>query len=141
MGLPPGPLFLCRSTLQTLPRLIIWYAMLHLFVFYTEIAVPTWLSILVVLSTQLMFLFVVGRVKAYREQDDAAANEAVFVPQVQEGGISTVNKLVKSVTSGYPSERFQSTFSEQPTSDIFCSRCDASLARTIRRNIQSQSGH
>jgi hypothetical protein len=54
----------------------------------------------------LVFLVAMGRWGVYRDQKDAAAKGAVLVPQVQEGGISIIAALMKSIASGYPSECF-----------------------------------
>jgi hypothetical protein len=102
MGLPPGPPFLCRLTLRNLPTTMLWYGIFLLFVFYLEIATPTWLAILVALSTQLMFLIAVGRWRVYRGKRDAAAKGAVSVPQVQEGGLSIIAAIMDNLSSGYP---------------------------------------
>jgi hypothetical protein len=53
---------------------------------------------------QLLFLNVVGRWRVYRDQRDAAANGAVLVPQVQEGGLSTIAALTNCLARGYPCE-------------------------------------
>jgi hypothetical protein len=90
--------------------LLLWYAIFRLFVFYSEVAAPTWLSILVALSMHLVFLVAMGRWRVYRDQTDAAAKGAVLVPQVQEGGISIVAAIMKSITSGYPGECFHSKY-------------------------------
>jgi hypothetical protein len=56
MGLPPGPLFLSRLALQSLPTSVVLYGSIRLIVYYLDVATPAWLTIVMVLSTQLLLL-------------------------------------------------------------------------------------
>lgn len=47
-----------------------------------------------------------GHWRSYCDRSAAAANDAVLVPQVQEGGLSIMATMVKSVVSGYPGGSF-----------------------------------
>jgi hypothetical protein len=102
MNLPPGPLYLCRITLRNLPTSILWYGIFRLSVSYSEVATPTWLAIPVALSTQVVFRVAMARWRKYRNRRDAVVNGAVVVPDVQDGGLTIINAMSKSMTSGYP---------------------------------------
>jgi hypothetical protein len=118
MELPPGPLYLLRLLLGILPTTIASYGLLRLLAFYREMAQPTWLSIVIVLSIKPI---VMVYWRQYRNRVEAAANGADLAPQVQGGSISVIQALEKSMKSGYPGERFDVRF--VAFNDLFYSGC------------------
>lgn len=108
VDLPPGPLFLWRLALRHSPTTALWYGVLSLFVFYSAATTPTWLAIPVALFTQLVFIFVKGQLRVYRDKRDAEAKGAVMIPQIQKGGLATIAAMAKSAVSGYPGRYFRS---------------------------------
>ena len=104
MGLPPGPLFLSRLALRSLPTSVALYGSIRLLVYHLSLAIPAWLTIVMALLTQLSLLVSMSHWRSYRDRSAAVANDAVLVPQVQEGGLSIMSTMVKSVVSGYPGD-------------------------------------
>lgn len=106
INLPPGPLFVYHLASTNFPTTVLWFGIFSLFIYYSKTAAPTWVVISVALSTQLVYLVAMGRWRALRERNLAAASGAVMVPQVQKGGLSTIAAIRKSVLSGYPGKDF-----------------------------------
>jgi hypothetical protein len=100
MGLPPGPVFLCRLILHNLPSLTLWYGTLYLLLYYVQVKTHAWLAIPFALLMQLISNAALDHWRLYR---DAAASEAILAPQVP-GGVSNIIAMQKSLVSGYPSE-------------------------------------
>jgi len=110
MDLPPGPLFLFHLALRSLPTSVALYGAFRLLLLYLGVAIPAWLTILMALSAQVMFLVAMSYWRVHRNWSDAAANGAVLVPRVQDGGLSVIATMVKNVTSGYPGWCFHLRF-------------------------------
>jgi hypothetical protein len=120
MDLPPGPLHLLRLLLRNLPTTITWCVALRFLAFYLGVVLPTWLVISMVLFIQTVAMSYYVK---YRHRNEARVNGAVMVPEIKGGAFTVMQKLVKSMQSGYPGESFHDGLGIHHLSNVILPCC------------------
>ena len=102
MQLPPGPSYILRGLPYfAIPSTIV-YACLTLAKEHLDLAVPTWLKVFaVILARPAIFIFN-RHYSRFVDRRDAAANNAIVAPYVQQSALSIISKISESFKRGYP---------------------------------------
>lgn len=106
MAIPPGPLYLLRSSPGLVVPPLAAYGLLRVIEQRLTAPLPAWLSFIAVVSA-IPGLFVFQRYyKRFRDYNAASANNAFLVPAVQEEGpsifgTSLVRAIMNNLNAGY----------------------------------------
>ncbi|RDB15427.1 hypothetical protein Hypma_004172 [Hypsizygus marmoreus] len=111
MNLPPGLQYLTQALVLSFPSSFVVYLILSVLVknLDLETAVPTWIVIVVALSSRPLFLVASSFWSEYSNVVDAKRRGAALVPQVSDswpGGFSIVAAMVKNFKTGHPGDIF-----------------------------------
>lgn len=102
MQLPPGLLYLLRNLPYfALPPAIV-YACLTLAKEHLSLVIPTWFAVFAVLLAQPTRFIVNKYYSRVLDSRNAAANNAILAPRVQETALSMISKLSRDAEIGYP---------------------------------------
>ncbi|KAF9040667.1 cytochrome P450 monooxygenase pc-3 [Panaeolus papilionaceus] len=111
MAIPPGPLYLLRSSPGLVVPPLAAYGLLRVIEQHLTAPLPAWLSFIAVVSA-IPGLFVFQRYyKRFRDYNAASANNAFLVPAVQEEGpsifgTSLVRAIMNNLNAGYIGDVF-----------------------------------
>ena len=102
MYLAPGPRYLlCTVPSFAVPSTIV-YACLTLAKEHLSLAIPPWFTVVTSLLARPVIFIFSRYYSRFADSRDAAANNAVVAPQVQESALSIISKMFQSFKEGYP---------------------------------------
>jgi hypothetical protein len=98
----PGPLYLLRTVPYFVVPSIIVYVCLTLAKEHLNVPIATWVTVFATLLARPAICLLDRYYSRFAESRNAAANNAVIAPHVQESAFSIISKISHSFKEGYP---------------------------------------
>ena len=102
MQVPPGPLYLLLNFPYFAVPSTIVYAFITLVKRHLSLDIPTWLTVFTLLLARPAIFIFNRYYSGFADSRNAAANNAVVAPRVQESAFSIISKLINNFKEGYP---------------------------------------